>query len=64
MTDKPIFPPAPTKDRPVKVSLEITPEWLAFHNLEIVGWDEHRDGILVRRKTHNTIPASSTSEVL
>ena len=43
--------PAPTADVPVRVSLDDTPAWLAFHGLEIVGWDEKRGGALVRKKT-------------
>lgn len=45
------LPPAPSAGKPVKVALELTPDWLEAHNLEIVGWDEKLDGILVRKRT-------------
>lgn len=58
------LPPAPTADAPVTVSFELSPEWLAFHDLEVIGWDEKCGGMLVRKKTNNMIPAPTTTEAL
>lgn len=58
------FPPAPTAEQPVTVSLELSPEWLEFHNLEIVGWDEKRGGCLVRKRKTKLILSSTTTEAL
>lgn len=44
------MPPAPMANEGVMVSLELTPAWLEAHQLEIIGWDQARNGILVRKK--------------
>lgn len=58
------LPPAPTQDNPVKVSLEIAPDWLAAHNLEVLYYDEKRRGFVVRKKNPTTNPVPTTSEAL
>jgi hypothetical protein len=59
------MPPAPTADKPVTISLENGHDaWMAFHNLEIVGYDEKRGAVLVRKKTNKVIPAPTTTEAL
>ncbi len=51
MPEKDDLPPAPTANVGVTVSLDMTPDWLAAHGLEIIGWDDARGGALVRKKT-------------
>lgn len=42
------LPPAPVGDEPVTVPLDVLPEWLDAHGLEIIGFDER--GYYVREK--------------
>lgn len=46
MPDK--LPPSPVEGMPVVVSFDQLPEWLAYHGLEITGFDDR--GWYVREK--------------